>query len=105
MTSKRKPHHDLAAIKVKFGTAETLEITTTALRSARALGFALDDVAATVQLLERSDFVKSETAHNPANSRVWHDSYVMPFDGLLLYLKFAGETLVDVVLTSFKEKD
>lgn len=47
--------------------------------------------------------MKSETAHNPPNSRVWHDSYRIPFDGLWLYLKFAGETLIDIVLTSFKE--
>jgi motility quorum-sensing regulator/GCU-specific mRNA interferase toxin len=47
--------------------------------------------------------VKSETAHNPVNSKVWHDSYRIQCDGLYLYLKFAGETLIDVVLTSFKE--
>lgn len=41
--------------------------------------------------------------HNPVNSKVWHDSYRIPCDGLYLYLKFAGETLIDVVLTSFKE--
>lgn len=28
---------------------------------------------------------------------------VIPFDDMDLYLKFAGETLVDIVLTSFKE--
>jgi len=27
----------------------------------------------------------------------------IPYDELFLYLKFAGETLIDVVLTSFKE--
>lgn len=56
-----------------------------------------------VQALEPGDFVKSETAHNPVNHRVWHDSCKIPCDGLFLYLKFAGETLIDVVLTSFKE--
>jgi hypothetical protein len=32
------------------------------------------------------------------------ESRVTPNEGWSLYLKFAGETLVDVVLTSFKEK-
>ena len=62
-----------------------------------------ENVVAVVQALELRDFVKSETAHNPVNSKVWHDSYRIPCDGLYLYLKFAGETLIDVVLTSFKE--
>lgn len=47
--------------------------------------------------------MKSETAHSPPNSKVWHDSYRIPFDGLWLYLKFVGETLIDIVLTLFKE--
>ena len=100
---KRKPHHDLAGIKARFATVETLEITSTAYRNAVALGYALADIVAVVQQLERGDYRKSETAHSPPNSRVWHDTYVAPFDDMLLYLKFAGETLVDVVLVSFKE--
>jgi motility quorum-sensing regulator/GCU-specific mRNA interferase toxin len=105
MNVKRRPHHDLGAVKAKFASADTLEITTTAVRSAQSIGFTLEDVVAVVQALEREDFVKSETAHSPRNSRVWHDTYVTPFDGRNLYLKFAGETLIDVVLTSFKEAD
>lgn len=103
MTVKRKPHHDLAAIQAKFANAETLEITTTAMRDAQAIGYSLEDIVDVVQALEPGDFVKSETAHNPPNHRVWHDSYRIPFDDLYLFLKFAGETLVDVILTSFKE--
>lgn len=103
MNVKRRPHHDLGALKAKFGSPETFEITTTAVGSSRALGFTLEDVVAVVQALEFEDFVKSETAHNPRNPRCWHDTYVTPFEGRDLYLKFAGETLVDVTLTSFKE--
>lgn len=103
MTVKRKPHHDLAAIQAKFVDAESLEITTKAVRDAQAIGYSLEDVVDVVQALEPGDFVKSETAHSPPNSKVWHDTYNIPCDGLLLYLKFAGETLIDVVLTSFKE--
>lgn len=103
MAVKRKPHHDLAAIRAKFASIETLEITTTAVRDAQAIGYSLEDIVDVVQALKPGDFVKSETAHNPPNHRVWHDSYRIPFDDLYLFLKFAGETLIDVMLTSFKE--
>ena len=82
---------------------ETLEITRSAVEAARALGYSLREVVAAVQDLEPRDFVKSETAHSPPDPRVWHDSYRMRWDGWWLYLKFAGRTLIDVRLTSFKE--
>lgn len=103
MAIKRRPHHDLSAVKVKFARVETLEATRTAIMNARALGYSLDDIVEAVQALEPGDFIKSETAHSRPNSRVWHDTYNLPWDDRLLYLKFAGETLIDVVLTSFKE--
>ena len=103
MAVKRKPHHELSAIQAKFCDLDNLEITQKATRDAQALGYSLKDVVDVVQALERGDFVKSETAHSPPNSKVWHDSYRIPFDAHWLYLKFAGETLIDIVLTSFKE--
>ena len=103
MAIKRKPHHDLAAVKAKFAQVETLDITRAAIKGARALGYSLEDIVEAVQDLEPGDFVKSETAHSPPNSKVWHDTYNMHWDGRWLYLKFAGETLIDVTLTSFKE--
>lgn len=103
MAVKRKAHHDLASIQAKFADAGSLEITTRAARDAQAIGYSLEDIVDVVQALEPGDFVKSETAHSPPNSKVWHDTYNIPCDGLYLYLKFAGETLIDVVLTSFKE--
>lgn len=103
MAIKRKPHHNLAAVQAKFAQVETLEITRAAVEGARALGYSLEDIVEAVQELEPGDFIKSETAHNPPNSKVWHDTYHMPWDGRWLYLKFAGETLIDVTLTSFKE--
>lgn len=103
MTVKRKPHHDLAAIKAKFACVDTLEITGKATRDAQRLGYSLGDIVDVVQGLEARDFIKSETAHSPPNSKLWHDTYVIPWGGRYLYLKFAGQVLVDVVLTSFKE--
>lgn len=100
---KTAPHHPLSGIQAKFADVESLEITTSALRSANVIGYSLEDVIDVVQSLEKRDFVKSETQHSPPNSRVWHDTYKAPMDGMWLYLKFAGETLVDVALVSFKE--
>lgn len=103
MSVKRKPHHELAGVKAKFADENTLEITGTATRSAQGLGYSLEEVVEVVQALEPEDFVKSETAHSPPNPRVWHDTYVIPYDSKWLYLKFAGETLIDLIMTSFKE--
>jgi motility quorum-sensing regulator/GCU-specific mRNA interferase toxin len=100
---KLKPHHELAKVQAKFAGVETLEITGKATRDAQALGYSLEEIVAVVQALETRDFVKSETAHSPPNSKVWHDTYKIPYDGMDLYMKFAGETLIDVILTSFKE--
>ena len=103
MAIKRKPHHDLAAVKARFARVETLEVTRSAVEGARALGYSLEDIVDAIQELEPGDFIKSETAHSPANPREWHDTYNMPSGDLWLYLKFAGETLIDLRLTSFKE--
>lgn len=103
MTVKRTPHHDLTAIQARFGSVDSLEITSKAARDAQKIGYSLEDIVDVVQALEPGDFIKSETAHNPPNHRLWHDTYNIPCDGMWLYLKFAGETLIDVVLTSFKE--
>lgn len=104
MTVKRTPHHDLFAIRAKFADVDSLSITAKAVRDAQAIGYSLEDVVDVVQALESQDLVKSETAHHPPNHRMWHDTYVIPYDDMNLYLKFAGETLIDIVLTSFKER-
>lgn len=84
MTVKNISHHVLRDIQARFADEACLEITTAATRSANALGYALGDVVDVVQALEKQDFVKSETAHNPKNSRVWHDTYKTPMDGMWL---------------------
>jgi len=103
MTIKRRPHHHLAAVQAKFATLEKLEVTRNAGEGARALGYSLKDIVEAVKALKTGDFIKSETAHSPPNSKVWHDTYNLPWSGRWLYLKFAGETLIDITLTSFKE--
>ena len=101
---KLKPHHDLKAIQVKFRDVAGLEITRTAETSARRLGFGLQDIVDAVQDLAPRDFISSSPAHSPPVPGVWHDTYVMRWDGLQLSIKFAGTTIVDIVLVSFKEK-
>ncbi|WP_345934100.1 type II toxin-antitoxin system MqsR family toxin [Tistrella arctica] len=103
MVVKREPHHNLTAVQAKFAQVETLEVTRTAIEGARALGYSLKDIVDVVQALVPGDFVKSETAHSPPSAKIWHDTYNLPWDDRWLYLKFAGEMLIDVRLTSFKE--
>ena len=67
------------------------------------MGYDLTDVWRAVQALRPGNFVKSAPAHNPPVPGVWHDTYTMRWDGRPLYIKFAGSTIVDIVLTSFKE--
>ena len=100
---KLRPHHNLAAVKEKFIDVKTLEVSRTAVEGARALGYSLVDIVNVVKALLPSHFIKSETAHSPPNSKIWHDTNKMSWNGRKLYLKFAGETLIDVRLTSFKE--
>lgn len=105
MVRKLKPHYDLSEIKSKFKDVPNLEITRTAETTARVLGYGLRDIVDAVQDLEPGDFVSSSPAHSPPVPGVWHDTYNMHWDGLTLYIKFAGQTIVDITLVSFKEKE
>jgi motility quorum-sensing regulator/GCU-specific mRNA interferase toxin len=49
-----------------------------AARDAQKIGYSLEDIVDVVQALEPGDFIKSETAHNPPNHRLWHDTYNIP---------------------------
>ncbi|WP_428332363.1 type II toxin-antitoxin system MqsR family toxin [Novosphingobium sp.] len=101
---KRIAHHDLSAIQAGFA-AGTGSITTKALRDAQAINYTRADICDVVLDLTKQNFVKSEPGRNnvPGN---WHDTYTyQDATGLMvLYLKFAGTTIIDVTLTSFKEK-
>ncbi len=105
MIRKLKPHHDLSQIQSKFENVNDLEITGTAEKNAKDLGYGLQDIVEAVQDLEPGDFVSSSPAHSPPVPGVWHDTYNMRWDGYHLYIKFAGQTIVDIVLASFKEKE
>jgi motility quorum-sensing regulator/GCU-specific mRNA interferase toxin len=104
LVRKLKPHHDLLAIQAKFRDVEALEITRTAENTARKLGYGLQDIVDAVQDLRVGDFVSSSPAHSPPIPGVWHDTYTMWWGDHHLYIKFAGTTIIDIVLVSFKDK-
>lgn len=107
MPEKRKPTYDLGAIQHAFRTPSRLAATTTALRTATALGFDRAGIVQTIQGLERRHFwrhfYKSMTSY--ADSKLWQDVYHAPSPVGLLYVKFVADTVTEFRLLSFKEKD
>jgi motility quorum-sensing regulator/GCU-specific mRNA interferase toxin len=101
MTEKWKPTHDLEAIKAKFNTIETLNLTGTALKTAFELGFSRQDIIDTIQKIERPHFKKSMTSY--ADSKVWQDVYYVPHEETSLYVKFTSDAVTEFKLLSFKE--
>ena len=80
-------------------------ITTKAINDARLLNYTRSDIIDIVGELQQSHFVKSAPGNNgqPGN---WHDAYNYydQVGGIVLYVKFAGTSIIDITLTSFKEK-
>lgn len=103
MTEKRKPTYDLIAFKAAFEDADKLNVTGTAVRSAAALGFGREDIATTIQTMQREHFYKSMTAY--ADHRVWQDVYHVPSPVGTLYVKFTADAVTEFLLLSFKERD
>jgi motility quorum-sensing regulator / GCU-specific mRNA interferase toxin len=99
---KRRPSHDLAAIKRVLGSVERLAITGAALRDAQALGFTRHGVALTIRLVDRAMFVKSMTTY--ADHREWQDVCRVPVEGLVPYVKFQADAVTEFRLVSFKER-
>jgi motility quorum-sensing regulator/GCU-specific mRNA interferase toxin len=99
---KRRPTHDLAAIKRVLGSVERLAITGTALRDATSLGFTRFGIAQTVRSIDRTMFVKSITTYT--DHREWQDVYHVPVEGLTLYVKFQADVVTEFRVVSFKEK-
>jgi motility quorum-sensing regulator/GCU-specific mRNA interferase toxin len=101
---KKRPTYDLEAIKAALGSPRTLAITTTALRTAIALGYDRAGIVQAVTGLDRSMFYKSMTTY--ADHRVWQDVYHAPTEdeGLVLYIKFQADVVTEFRVMSFKEK-
>jgi motility quorum-sensing regulator/GCU-specific mRNA interferase toxin len=103
MTEKRKPTYDLTAFKAACVDADKLNVTGVAVRSAAALGFGREDIAAAIQTMQREHFYKSMTSY--ADHRIWQDVYHVPSPVGTLYIKFTADAVTEFLLLSFKEKD
>ncbi|MBD0416237.1 type II toxin-antitoxin system MqsR family toxin [Oryzicola mucosus] len=99
---KRRPTYDLDAIRTVLGSAETLAMTSSALRDAIGLGFDRHAVIVTIASIERSMFFKSMTTFS--DHRVWQDVYHVPARDLILYVKFQADIITEFRVMSFKEK-
>ena len=102
MTEKRKPTYDLEAIRTAFSTPGSLTMTTSALRSATALGFGRQEIVETIRSIRSSHFYKSMTSND--DRHIWQDVYHVPTRAGVLYVKFTVGALTEFVLLSFKEK-
>jgi motility quorum-sensing regulator / GCU-specific mRNA interferase toxin len=102
LTEKRKPTYDLKAIQHAFRTPSRLAATSTAIRTAAALGFGRDEIVQTIQALERRHFYKSMTSY--ADGKLWQDVYHAPSGVGVLYVKFVADVMTEFRLLSFKEK-
>lgn len=99
---KKKPHHDLKAFKEKCSSPKAVRVTRTALKDAQALGFTLATMVDILQSMKRAQFYKSMTSI--ADHTQWQDVYHVPWDDLLLYVKFTDDRVTEFLLLSFKEK-
>ena len=103
MTEKRKPTYDLEAFKTAFASGDRLNVTGTALKSGAGLGFGRNEIAATIQTMQRGHFYKSMTSYG--DHRQWQDVYHVPSSAGVLYVKFTADAVTAFLLLSFKEKD
>ncbi len=78
------------------------EITKTAQKNARDLGFNKKSIYEIVSTMESEHFYKSMTSY--ANHKIWQDVYHVPCGDLILYVKFTQNVISEFTLLSFKEK-
>ena len=99
---KRKPHYDLAAVKIAVQQRGADAFTATALVGAQLMGLDLAQAISLVCAMTRAYFYKSMTTH--AASQVWQDVYhrVAP-NGKVAYVKVTLRTDGSIVI-QFKEK-
>ncbi len=81
----------------------TLDLTGTALSSARSLGFDVDEIADLVLTMTRQMFYKSMTSYGDHTR--WQDVYHVPItEGRTVYLKFTSNVITEFTVLSFKER-
>jgi len=95
---KRTPHCELSIVR-RLISERKVRATTTATRTADALGFDFDGMVAVVLTLNPKDFYKSMTTHS--DHRTWQDVYRPATKSGDIYLKLT--VVDDVLIVSFKE--
>jgi motility quorum-sensing regulator / GCU-specific mRNA interferase toxin len=102
VAEKRRPHFNLAAIRLAFSRGKGL-YTRTALIGAAALGCGRREIDGIIGTILPGHFYKSMTSKH--NTRVWQDVYHPTHNGTKLYIKFTDNGCVaEFTLLSFKEK-
>lgn len=91
------PTYDLEEFK-----KSDFEVTKTADKTARNLGFNRNRMNKVVSTMKREHFYKSMTSY--ANHKIWQDVYFVPYEDLTLYIKFTQNVISEFTLLSFKEK-
>jgi motility quorum-sensing regulator/GCU-specific mRNA interferase toxin len=72
------------------------------LKTATEIGFGRAEIAAAVGSLRPAHFYKSMTSNR--DHRRWQDVYHVPWNGMVLYLKFTDDPVTEFVILSFKER-
>lgn len=91
----------LVQSKKAFAATHALRITRTTVLCAESLGISLQDIVEIVQCITHRCFFKSITS--VANAAIWQDVYHVPWDALMLYVKFTVDSEGYLVI-SLKEK-
>ena len=76
------------------------EITKTAQKSAENLGFKLNEIDEVISTMKPEHFYKSMTSYQ--NHKIWQDVYHVPYENLILYIKFTKNVISEFTLLSFK---
>jgi motility quorum-sensing regulator / GCU-specific mRNA interferase toxin len=99
---KRRPSFRLEQFRAVCGDPQRLAITRSALTDAFALGLERRDVAAAIRSMKPSHFYKSMTSFT--DNRRWQDVYHVPWNGMVLYVKFTDDVVTAFTVLSFKER-
>lgn len=94
---KYTPTYSLSSFK-KSDFATTM----TALKGAATLGMDFDGIKQVVSTMKKKHFYKSMTSK--MNHKIWQDVYHVPFNDMIIYVKFTEDTISEFKLLSFKEK-
>ena len=102
MSEKKSPTYDLESIQLAFSTVAGLKATGSSIDGASALALTKADMVKIIQSIKRVHLHKSLTSHK--NHRIWQDVYLVPYQEIVLYIKFTLNENGDFLLISFKEQ-